>query len=481
MDNRELHPLEYISVVKRRKWWLIAPIAASLAIGLLLARFLPKEYTSSATLAVTAPAVSTNLVGQSASFDNQERVRAISQQLLSASILSRVVTAEGLDGGDAANQAPAIARLRRSIAVSVPDPVANTNKPQALDSVVLSYSDGEADRAQRIANRLATVFVDENSRSRTEQAVGTSAFLSTELEASQARLDDLEARLRSAKEAHMGSLPEQTESNLQTLAGLRQQLEANATALSSEQDRLSLIERQIDAYTNGNGETPTIAGEPAVMPSREAAVAALQRQLDTARATYTDRHPEVQRLKEALTAAQQAADDERAASADERLATLRLDPVYRRLAGDQQTSNLRVRDLRRASDDIQRQIRVYQARVEAAPRVEQELVSLQRDYDLERQQYTELASKQRAAEMAETVARNRGGEQFAVLYPASFPAEPTRPVPLRVLLISILAGCCVGGSLMLGREYLDDSVHDARELSDELGLPVLGTIPRITA
>ena len=66
-----------------------------------------------------------------------------------------------------------------------------------------------------------------------------------------------------------------------------------------------------------------------------------------------------------------------------------------------------------------------------------------------------------------------------MLYPASYPTEPTRPVPWRVMLMSILSGICLGGALVLGREYLDRSVHDVRQLKDEFDLPVLGEISRI--
>jgi capsular polysaccharide biosynthesis protein len=52
-------------------------------------------------------------------------------------------------------------------------------------------------------------------------------------------------------------------------------------------------------------------------------------------------------------------------------------------------------------------------------------------------------------------------------------------VPLRVMLISIVAGICLGAALTLGREYLDRSVHDVRALRDEFELPVLAEIPRI--
>ena len=111
--------------------------------------------------------------------------------------------------------------------------------------------------------------------------------------------------------------------------------------------------------------------------------------------------------------------------------------------------------------------------------VEQQLASVQREFDLEKQQYAELSAKLRASTLSENVERNRGGEQFTVLYPAWYPAAPTKPVPLRVMLMSILGGICLGCALVLGREYLDRSVHDVRDLKDEFDLPVLGEITRI--
>ena len=50
----------------------------------------------------------------------------------------------------------------------------------------------------------------------------------------------------------MGKLPEQTLANLQTLSGMRQQLEATSNSLRGEQDRLALIERNIQAVRQGD-------------------------------------------------------------------------------------------------------------------------------------------------------------------------------------------------------------------------------------
>jgi len=481
MEDVHVHALDYLSVVQRRKWWLIIPIVASIGIGVLLVRYLPKQYKASATLAVQAPAVSPNLVNQNAPLDNQDRIRAVTQQLMSTAVLARVARAEGLT-----NSTPddaMLAKMRLAVAVGVPEPLTPTSEPRRLDSFVVSYTNEDPGRAQRVANRLAHVFVDENSKTREQVAEHTSAFITTELDASQKRLAALEERLRKAKELHMGRLPEQTQANLQTLSGLRTQMDSTSTALRSEQDRLSMIERQIDGLKRGLSDV-IIAPRPGASASEmattpQARVAALQRELATARLTYTDKHPEVVRLEGELATAQREAAADRERPEADRTQQLQSDPSYRQLLADREVARMRVRELQRSDEDIRRQITVYQARVGAAPSVEQQLLSLQRDYELEKKQYGDLNEKLHAATIAENIERDRRGEQFSVLYSAPYPVDPVKPVPLRVMLVSIMAGIAVGAVLTLGREYLDRSVHDLRELREELDVPVLGEVARI--
>ena len=106
-------------------------------------------------------------------------------------------------------------------------------------------------------------------------------------------------------------------------------------------------------------------------------------------------------------------------------------------------------------------------------------MSLQREYDLEKSAYGQLTQKKQAALLNEELQRKQGGEQFAVLVPAGLPDEPFKPKPFRVMLMALAAGFVLGGVAMIGREYLDRSVHDARGLRDEFELPVLAEIPRI--
>jgi uncharacterized protein involved in exopolysaccharide biosynthesis len=79
MDERAFHPLDYLSVLRRRKWWLIVPVAVGIVVGALLAVFWPTQYISEAQIGIAAPKLSPELLRNLSAFDRDERQRAISQ------------------------------------------------------------------------------------------------------------------------------------------------------------------------------------------------------------------------------------------------------------------------------------------------------------------------------------------------------------------------------------------------------------------
>src|SRR5262249_34271304 len=276
----------------------------------------------------------------------------------------------------------------------------------------------------------------------------------------------------------MGRLPEQTNANLAMVSAMQRQLESNATASRGEQDRLSMIEKQIDAMQQ-NADDAVAATKGTPVETAQTRVLSLQRDLAAAQLTYTEKAPEGRRLKEELATAKKAAAEEKTRPAADRMAILNAMPEYRGLLKDREATKLRIAELQRQETATNAQIAQYSGRVEAAPRVEQQMVSLQRAYDLERATYQDLAGKKQTALLNEELERKQGGEQFAVLVPAGLPNEPFKPKPLRVMLMAVAAGFVLGGAFAFGREYLDRSVHDARGLRDEFELPVLAEIPRI--
>lgn len=474
MEERSLHVSDYMAVVNRRRWWLIVPIVLCLLGGAVLATILPRQYEARTTLAVTTPNVSL----PAAQSDLAERVRAVQHTLLSRPVLEQVVRAEGL-AGDEQSIDGAINSVRSRTSVSLPPQTLNASARTGPDTFILAHRGDQPDLTHRVTNRLAAVFIAEVSKAKNKRAEDTSAFLSTQVTQSQQKLSIVEEKLRKMKESYIGRLPEQTEANLQMVSGLRQQLESASVSLRGEQDRLASIQRSIDAMKQGSIDGPQ--ARPGGEKSAQELVVVLRQKLTAAQGTYTDKHPEILSLKTELAAAEAAAKAEAARPESERAPALNADPVYQRLMEDAETARLRIRNLERAAAGYSADISRYQGNVAAAPMIEQQLVSLNREYELEKENFKKLSDRYQAALLAEKLEQQNAGELFTVLYPANRPSQPISPEVPKVMLFAGVLGVVLGGLLALGREYMDRAVYDARTLQAEFDLPVLAEIPRIAA
>ena len=483
MEERRFHPLDYLSVLQRRKWWFIVPMALSVVVGLALVLFLPREYKSQAEIGIADPTLSPELLRGVQSFDAQERQRAVSQQLLSATVLERVVREEKIRPDQPVEETAGAMRARVEDNIVVPKPIGRAGDGrEGIESFRLGYVDSSPERAQRIANRLAMVFVEENSKTKTQRAENTSEVLAQQLRNSQENLSRLQEQLRIRKQANMGRLPDQMNANISMVNGLRQQHDSLSLQLRAEQDRLSMIEGQIDSMKQGSGGVTMTSTGAAAMQAAQNRINELQRQLTQYRAAgYTDQHPDIVQTKEELTVAQRdmisARQQPSAGNAD----VLGADPAYRQKVQERDAAKLHIAQLQRQVAQALSQIGSYQARVESAPLVEQELSSLVQDYELERTRYTDLSAQHQKAMLAEDLARKQGGERFVVLNPASLPTSPDSPDLLKLMLLSLGMGFMLGTVAVVGREFMDRSVHDARVLQNEFDVPVLGEIPRIHA
>jgi capsular exopolysaccharide synthesis family protein len=66
-----------------------------------------------------------------------------------------------------------------------------------------------------------------------------------------------------------------------------------------------------------------------------------------------------------------------------------------------------------------------------------------------------------------------------VLEPANLPLKPGKPNRVMLILLAVLAGGVVGIGTVMVVEHHDQSVKDADEVENMLGLPVLGVVPRV--
>ncbi len=78
------------------------------------------------------------------------------------------------------------------------------------------------------------------------------------------------------------------------------------------------------------------------------------------------------------------------------------------------------------------------------------------------------------------VAGGVGINNISVVDGADVPQKPSSPRMLINLLASILAGMVLGTALAFGLEQIDESIADPAEVERRLGLPLLGSVPKVT-
>jgi polysaccharide chain length determinant protein (PEP-CTERM system associated) len=483
MEQQSFHPLDYMAVVHRRKWWFVVTFLVCAAIGAAAVAIWPTTYLSHAAIGVQSPSLSPDFLKGVSSMDPIERQRAVQQLLFSPAVIDRVIREEKMNRSKPADEVAARLRDNLSKNIDVPVPIGLNGRPdpsRGIDFFYLGYTDKSAARAQEITNRIAQIFVEENSKAQTERVQNTADVLQQEVADSKARLDELETNLADKKKQFIGRLPDQIGPNVQMVNGSRQQFESLSIQIRAEQDHLALVESQLDAMKQGVGVDGMTSGALTAAQSAQKHLDDLQEELAKDRALgWLDKHPEIQRLQEEIKQARADLAASKTQQPVNREEVLKTDPIYRAKVQERDLARIHLTELKNSAENAQAQIASYQSRVDAAPVAEQELASLNRDYDNEKAHYTDLNTRYQAARSAEEVARKQGGERFSLLYPADLPNKPIEPQPLKIMALAIVAGLVLGAGAALGREFLDRSVHDLRALQNEFEVPVLGEIPRI--
>jgi polysaccharide chain length determinant protein (PEP-CTERM system associated) len=354
----------------------------------------------------------------------------------------------------------------------------------------VSYVSHDPRTAQKVTERLASLYIEENLRDRENQAESTSQFLESQLEDAKRRLLEHEKKLEAYRRTYSGQLPTQLDGNLQAIQNAQLQLQSVSDSINRARERRLLIDRQLeDARTlplPAMAQSPAAAapdGVPSMSTGQQ--LEAARGRLDLFRLRYTADHPDVKALERSIRELQAKLDEEaRRAPANS--------APSKPLSVAESAREKRIRDLQSDLDAVDRQIAVsvadetrlkgviaeYQAKVDLLPARESDLVELTRDYTTLQEIYGSLLKKREDSKLAANLERRQIGEQFKILDPASL---PERPYNERQRLLALAGG--VGGGLVLGLalvgllEYRDSSFKSEEDVIRVLTLPVLALVP----
>jgi polysaccharide chain length determinant protein (PEP-CTERM system associated) len=479
MAQRELTAADYLAMLKRH-WVMIlicTIVGSPLAYG--VSRLLPVKYKSQTLVLVEQQSVPTDYVKSIDTVEIGQRLASMQQQILSRSRLEPIIRQYGLYQSDArkVSTEELVARLQKSIEVTPVLPMAET-RSRDLPGFNIAVTLDNPRTSQEVCTAVTSMFIEENLKSRQQHSEETTQFLSQQLVDAKAALDEQDAKLAAFKSRYGGSLPDEEQTNLNILTGLTSQLDAATQALArAQQDKSfaeTLLSQQVSAWqASQTGHNPA---------TFEQQLIALQTQLASLQARYTDDYPDVAKTKADIAALQKkmAEDNQSGAQASAKEPRSSIEPAQiQQLRAQVHSYDQAIAAKSKEQEQIKQQIGLYQSRIQSSPIVEQQYKDVTRGYETAQASYNDLLKKRQESSMATQLERDQQGEQFRVLDPANLPDKPSFPNRPMFALGGLGGGLALGLGLAFLMEMKDSSFKNERDVEVALQLPVLAMIPAI--
>lgn len=465
----------YMRIALRWRWVILGATIALMALGLVVTLLMTPQYTAASTIEILRES------DQVTSFEGVQRETSIADQefyqtqygLLRARTLAERVAAElnlvdnpdffamfgAAEEGEAAfainnGRYPAQGRAQRQRVAGevLLDHV--SIEPTRLSRLVdIRFTSPDPAFSASVANAWAENFIESNLERKLQSTSYGRDALQRQLTDYKQRLDESQRELVTyASNQEIINLPATSE-GAQERPIVADNLAALNSALSEAiADRIAAESRFRQAGSAGG--TAAALGNTAInnLRQRRAELAGEYQQLMV---RFEPGYPEAQAIEQQITALDSAI------TREESRVSGSVQAEYRQAVQRESALEARVNALKEEYLDLRRRSIQYNI-------FEQEVDTNQALYDGLLQRFEEIG-----------IAGGVGVNNVAIVDLADIPQTPSSPRLLLNMLIALLGGLLIGVAIALGLEQLDESIGDPTELQRRLGLPLLGSVPKV--
>lgn len=478
----------YLEMLLRHRWLCIAVFIAVSFATVMASYIMPQIYESSATILVEEDQVVNPLMrGLAITSDNNEKLRVFSQRVTTRANIDKVVKKLDMDVKIKSPQEyeNLLATIQKKIEVK--DLTMGKGGTMLFR---IAYTDPDPKKAASVVKVLSDSYIEENLGGKREEAHSAVEFIQGQLETYRLKLEESEKNLKEFKEKHISDAPGAQNANLGRLDTTHTQLietRLRLKELSLQKERLkeqlAAEKPMIVAFS-----TPSSVAGSGAGSSLQARLSFLQQQLSSSMLKYTDKYPEVLRLKGEI-------EDIKGKIAREKVAgggatstdavdnaageTTTLNPAYQRIKEDISKIEIDIISLKSREIELQKLMGALESRVASLPKEEQELAQLTRGYNVNNEIYQTLLRRLEEAKVSKDLEVTEKGKVFKIVDPPVVPTIPIKPDRVKLILMGLFLGVGAGFGVAFMLDFFDTSLKNRDDVLTYLKLPVLGAIPQI--
>ena len=473
-------PVEYLMILWRRRYFLLAPfIIVTATLGYIIYT-LPNVYESSTLIIVDPPKISPTYVQPVNQIDITSRLGTIRQQVTSRTGLQEIIDKYDLYQDLRRASTPAevvVDEMRKHIDVSI------RNGSSGANAFTVAFRGLQPETVRQVTAELATRFINANTDEERRRIRATTDNLDERVGDVKKRLEKIEAERTQYLIKHPDAVPGTEVSMVGQMNSLGTVLQSQRSSIDILQNQILASEQLMATLRAQSDEVDTSLAVGQIEGQLRARRAELDGQLRQLLATYTEKHPEVKIARAQLETINKELEDLKNTSEQDKKAKL----ASRR--NSPQIANLEIqiaaakRELTQKKTDFDRASRDYselQQRLRSTPLLTLEAQRIDRDYDTLRKEYDALVSQKESAVFSAKVINDFNGETFRMQDPAYLPEAPVFPKRGMLYPFSLMLGLLCGLAVAFAAEarYLF-TIQDAHDVAHYMRLPLLATLPKL--
>jgi polysaccharide chain length determinant protein (PEP-CTERM system associated) len=437
----------------------------------------PRNFTSSATIYVEERSIIQPLMqGTAVATNITDRAKIAREIIFSRKIMDQVMESIGWFGTVSPSQLE-----QEQIIDSVKKATRITNVGTNL--VRVEYQDDNPQRAHKITQQFADLFIQESTMTQTRESAVAFEFIDGQVKEYHEKLTQAEQALKEFRSAHVDARPG-TEVQITTkITTLQAGIEKATLDLKEARIKQGSIEKQL----SGEAVVATSLTREGQFVSR---IADLQTQLDALRLSYHDTYPDIVRLKHQIEELRDLAEGERKKREEAKNAiksgdsyavdeTVRVTPIYQKLRTELLDTKTNIETLTARLTETQQLLKTELERANKMYGGEATLAELTRDYEVNRDIYHDLLKRRENARVSKNLDANKQGLTMRIQEPASLPVAPSGFRFMHFVMAGVVGSLLLPLGILFGLQQIDSRARVPVLISERLRIPVLATVPRL--
>jgi polysaccharide chain length determinant protein (PEP-CTERM system associated) len=461
--------LSFLKAIGKYRWYAVVISWIVALVGWTVVFNLPNDYQATARVYVDTQSILKPLLSGMTALPNiDQQVMFMRRTLISRPNVERVIRMVDLD---------VKAKTAKEHEKMVDDLMAQIKigGTERDDIYTITYNNPNPKLGKDVVQSLLTIFVEGSFGGKKQDSEKAVQFIDDQIKSYEEKLAAAENALKDFKIRHIGLLPNQGGDYSTKLTEMSDALNQARLELAEAEESRNAIKRQMA----GDEPAPLAAeaGDPTdANPELDGRIASINKNLDSLRMQYTEQHPDIvanKRLLADLQAQKKEAAKKRKRSADPGAS---YSPMLQQMAVALSVAEARVASLRTRVDTYAARLARMRSQITEAPEIEAQLAQLNRDYQVNHDNYQKLVERRESAKLSGDLSSATDMLTFRVIDPPSVPINPSGPNRPRLFSI-VLAGALVAGlAVALLMSQVRPTFLSQASLREVTGIPILGAV-----